>query len=288
MAVKFFGQYLIDNQVITRQDLLKAIDLQEKTNLRFGDLVIAMGLMTAEQAQAVHRAQRHDDLQFGDMAVKMGFLDPQQIGEVLNRQRREHLYIGEALVRLGCLTAEQLEQNLASFNREQKNYISEKTIIPAGVPHKPIWEIVADLTYKMLTRVTGLPFRPGPCTTIEQLPAKPVVVEMGFSGSVSARYLLTVSEQTHSLVANAILKENSGQEPSRTLDESVIDFVNIVCGNVATKATQLGYSLDISSASIHRDGATGLEIADDQVGLMFPIYLSDGEVFEITIFVKKD
>lgn len=289
MAVKFFGQFLIEQGVITRIDLLRAIDLQEKTNLRFGDLVISMGLMTREQVKTVHRAQRHDDLQFGDMAVKMGFMSQDQIAKVLDRQRREHLYIGEALVKLGALTSEQLAEQLAQFNREQKNYIVEKAAIPAGVPDRPIWEIVADLTYKMLTRIAGIPFRPGPCTTTGQLPKRPIIVEMGFSGAVSARYLLSFSETTHSLVANAILRDEGDQQNSLpTPDESIIEFVNIVCGNAVSQAARLGYSIDITPASLHRDNHEQLDVAGSRHCLMFPIYLSDGEVFEISIFIRDN
>ncbi len=288
MAVKFFGQFLVEKKVISRMDLLRAIELQEKTNLRFGDMVIEMGLMTNQQADRIHRAQRREDIQFGDMAVKMGLLSSDQVQHVLNKQRSEHLYIGEALVRLNSLTKQQLDCYLNEFDLEQKAYISEKIVIPAGVPHQPIWEIVADLTYKMLTRVAGLAFRAGPCTVTETLPARPLVVEMGFSGSVSARYLLTVSENARKLVANAILKDEATDNRSaEKMDDSVKEFVNIVCGNVASKATTLGYSIDISPAQVRIQTEADLAIPANQTGLMFPIYLTDGEMFELTIFVPK-
>jgi len=148
--------------------------------------------------------------------------------------------------------------------------------------------MVADLTYKMLTRVAGLSFRSGPCTIIDQLPKRPIIAEMGFSGSVSARYLLSVSENTRKLVAKAILEEDSvDNEPIEVLDDSVKEFVNIVCGNVAAKASQLGHSIDISPPEMRLDSAEGISVPADHTGLMFPIYLSDGEVFELTIFVPN-
>lgn len=289
MAVKFFGQFLVEKGAVTRMDLLQAIDLQEKTNLKFGEMVVEMGLMTAADVTRVHMAQRGEDLHFGDMAVKLGIISEAQVQQVLTHQRNSHLYIGEALVQIGVLSKQQLADSLIQFKQDQQSYITEKIEIPAGVPHRPIWEMVADLTYKMLTRVAGISFRPGPCTIIDKMPSRPVIAEMGFSGSISARYLLSVSESTRNLVAKAILDEDSVENESiEILDDSVKEFINIVCGNIAAKASQLGHSIDITPPEMRTDSASGIAVPKNHTGLMFPIYLSDGEVFELTIFVPTD
>jgi len=223
------------------------------------------------------------------MAVKLGIITEDHVQQVLTHQRNNHLYIGEALIKVGALSEDQLEKYLKEFKQDQQAYISEKVEIPAGIPHQPIWEMVADLTYKMLTRVAGISFRAGPCTVVEKLPSRPVIAEMGFSGSVSARYLLSVSESTRNLVAKAILDEESVEnEEIEVLDDSVKEFINIVCGNIAAKAAQLGHSIVITPPEMRADSASGIDVPQDHTGLMFPIYLSDGEVFELTIFVSKD
>ena len=289
MAVKFFGQFLIDKKIITKLDLLRAIELQEKTNLRFGDLVVEMGLMTREQIALTHRSQRHEDLQFGDMAVKMGFLSANQIQQILDRQRRKHLYIGGALVKLAIITEENLDLYLQKFKQIQKAHIAEKIVIPAAIPHQPVWEIVADMTYKMLTRIAGATFRTAPCTIIRTLPKRPVVIDMEFSDSVSACYFLTISQNTKKLIANAILKEGKVETgTTEDIDEAVKEFVDIVGGNVASKAAQLGYSIDITPAQMRRQDETDIKIPEDRIGLLFPIYFSNGEEFELTISIQRE
>ncbi len=289
MAVKFFGQFLIEKGAVTRMDLLQAIDLQEKTNLKFGAMVVEIGLMTTVDVARINQAQRSEDLHFGDMAVKMGILTEDQVQQVLTAQRNNHLFIGEALIKVGALSESELENYLKEFKQDQRDYISEKVEIPAGVPHQSIWEMVADLTYKMLTRVAGMSFRPGPCTIIDKMPSRPIVAEIGFSGSVSARYLLSVSESTRNLVAKAILDEDSVEnEPVEVLDDSVKEFINIVCGNVSAKAAQLGHTIEIAPPEMRDGNNDGIEVPKDQTGLMFPIYLTDGEVFELTIFVPQN
>ncbi len=289
MAVKFFGQFLIEKGVVTRIDLLQAIELQEKTNLKFGEMVVEIGLMTTADVARVHLAQRNEDLHFGDMAVKLGIITEEQVQQVLTQQRNNHLYIGEALIQIGALTKAELEEHLLAFKKDQQSYISEKIEIPAGVPHQSIWEMVADGEHDILSRVARISFRPGPCTIIEKMPSRPIIAEMGFSGSVSARYLLSVSESTRNLVAKAILDEESVEnEPVEMLDDSVKEFVNIVCGNIAAKAAQRGHTIDITPPEMRSDSNSGISVPQDHTGLMFPIYLSDGEVFELTIFVPQN
>ncbi len=288
MAVKFFGQYLVEHKIVTRMNLLQAIELQEKNNLRFGEMVIAMGLLSEEQAATIHRAQRNQDLQFGDMAVQLGLLKPDQVQHVLNRQRSQHLFIGQALVEIGALTEEQLDKHLQAFNGEQQPSLTEKITIPVGIPHGPIWEMVADLTYKMLTRIAGLSFRPGPCVEVNKIPSRPVIVEVGFSGAVSARYLLTVSENTRTLIANAVLQETPSTHQTEPLAEPILEFVKIVCGNVINKAVQLGYTIELTPPHLHAPEQVDVKIPADQTAIQFPIYLSDGEIFELTISVQKE
>lgn len=288
MAIKFFGQFLIDQGAITHSLLLKALNLQEKTNRKLGNIVIDMGLMSRVDIARVQQAQRHEDVMFGDKAVEKGFLTQQQLEEALALQRDNHLYIGEALVKLGALSHSQLNDYLKKFHHEQKPFLVEKVSIPASVAHQPVWEIVADLTYKMLSRIAGLSFRPGACEVIERLPQRTMIAEMGFSGSASARYLLSVSPRTRKIFARAILPNtDTEKESTEILDDSVMEFIHIICGNIAAKASQKGFQLDLGSPKINTGTAAGMPVPDDHTGLMFPIYLNDGEVFELAIFVSN-
>jgi CheY-specific phosphatase CheX/3-deoxy-D-manno-octulosonate 8-phosphate phosphatase KdsC-like HAD superfamily phosphatase len=288
MAIKFFGQFLIDQGAITHSVLLKALNLQEKTNRKLGDIVFDMKLMSRVDIARVQQAQRHEDVMFGDKAVEMGFLTPQQLEQALALQRDNHLYIGEALVKLGALSHSELNDYLKKFHQEQKPFLVEKVSIPAAVAHQPVWEIVADLTYKMLSRIAGLSFRPGACEVIERLPQRTMIAEMGFSGSASARYLLSVSPRTRKIFARAILPNTDLEtESTEILDDSVMEFINIICGNIAAKASLQGFQLDLGSPKISSGINADRHVPEDHTGLMFPIYLNDGEVFELAVFVSN-
>lgn len=288
MAVKFFGQYLLERKAVGHENLLKAIDLQETTNLKFGATALAMGLITLQVFEQVHDAQRLEDLKFGDMAIKLGILTEEQVKQVLIRQKNNHLYIGEALVRIGALSSEQLKLYLADFKEDQAPYIIDRIVIPTGIPHGPVWEIAADLTYKLLLRVAGLASRPGVCQISDGLDLADLAAVMPFKGTVNGRYILSVSMQTRKLIAMAILKEETVDgEADEVLNDTVMEFVNIVCGNIAAKAAQVGISFEIDPPYLIACTPDRLSVDASETALIFPIYVADGDPISLALFIKK-
>jgi hypothetical protein len=193
MAVKFFGQFLIEKGLILSDALLKAIALQDSTNVKFGEMAKSMGFITDADIERVRNAQRKEDLQFGELSVKMGILTLGKLKEILTKQKNSHLCIGEALVKVGAVNSEDLPKHLDAFKADQARYIVDKVAIPLGVPDPALAELAADFTYEMLSRIANLTFRPGQCVVVQGLHDNDTVVEMKMSGSIMAHYLLSIS-----------------------------------------------------------------------------------------------
>jgi len=279
MAVKFFGQFLVEKGVVSSEQVLKAIELQEKVNLKFGEMALSMGMITDKDVDRVHHAQRTEDLKFGDMAVKLGIISEAQLNEVLTRQKNNHLYIGEALVRVGGLTEEQLPQLLAEFKEDQAPYMVDRVVIPAGVPNGTLLEICADLTYKMMTRIADIQFRPGACALSDEIGSNDLLVGMELVQDLEARYVLSVSSGVRRMVAEGILKQGDVTgESEEMLNDTVMEFVNVVCGNVSAKAAQLGKNIEIRPPEVLQSGSGPLRVPAGKTGLRFPIYVSDEKV----------
>lgn len=288
MAVKFFGQFLVELGAVNREQLLEAVDLQERVNLKFGEMALSMKLITEADIERVHAAQRSEDLRFGDMAVKLGIISDDEMKQVLTKQKNTHLYIGEALVQIGAITAEELPGLLQAFKDDQAQYVTEKVLIPEGFPFPDLCEVTADLTYKMLTRVAGLSYRAGHCAVTGSIATNDVMASIDFTGQFGFTYLLCVSNATRDAMARAILvEEDVSGESIEVLEDSVMEFINIVAGNVAAKAAQLGKSTDLLPPVIVKPEGPGYDIPEGQVGLLFPIYLSDGEHAELVIILKS-
>lgn len=288
MAVKFFGQFLVEKGVVSRDGLLKAIELQEQKNLKLGEMALAMGYVTQKEIDRAHNAQLSKDMKLGDLLVEMGILTLERLGEVVARQKETHLYIGEALVQVGAMNSAQLRQYLDEFKADQARYVTDRIELPAGIPNSRIWEMTADLTCKMITRVLDIQFRAEKCRTVDSLGANFMMAAMDLSGDVQARYLISVSQGLQKRVARAILREESVEnEPAEVLEDTVMEFVNVVCGNVAAKASQMGAIIDINPPVAIHPPATGLPLPDGHIALCFPIHVGEGEKMELILLIRR-
>ncbi len=290
MAVKFFGQFLIEKDIITNESLLHAIELQERTNLKLGEMALAMEYITQADIDRAHKAQLSKDMKLGDLLVDLGILTLPQLLEVIARQKATHIFIGEALVKVGAITPEKLETALEAFKADQAPFVSDRVEIPEWLKdNRPTWEIVADLTYKMVTRIIGVQFRPGKCQDISRMSKSHMIAAMDISGDISCRYLLSVSAGIQKAIAKAILKEeNVDNEIVEVLEDTVMEFVNIVCGNVVAKASQSGVTLEIAPPETIHAGAAGLPVPVGSKGVLFPIHVMDGELMEMVLFIPQE
>lgn len=288
MAVKFFGQFLVEHGITTSAALLEAINLQDKNNLKLGEMAVAMGLITPADIQRAHNAQMSKDMKLGDLLVEMGFLTLAQLNDIITRQKNTHLYIGEALVQIGALSNDELRKHLEAFKADQEQYLSNGIELPVSSVNDKIWEMAADLTFKMVTRVLDLRFRPGKCILTDTISPNFMLAAMDLSGDVEARYLISVSEGLQKSIAMAILSEKCVDgEPVEVLEDTVMEFVNVVCGNVAAKASQMGVIMNINPPVTIHPPANGLPVPDGHSALLFPIHIEDGDTMEMILLIKN-
>ena len=287
MAVRFFGQFLVEKGIVSREDILAAIDLQEQRNLKLGEMAVKMGYLTPADIDRAHKAQFSKDMKLGDILIATGLLNADQLREILARQKETHLYIGEALVQGGSLTPEQLQHHLDEFNLEQAQYVSVGVELPAGVANGKTWEMIVDLTYKMVTRILGLQFKTEKGRLVSTLGGNFMMAALDLSGDVEARYLLSVSAGVQKTIARAILREDSVEsEPAEVLEDCVMEFINVVCGNVAAKASQMGGVINISTPVTIPPGAGGLPVPAGCTALCFPIHLGEEEKMELLLLIR--
>lgn len=288
MAVKFFGQFLLEKGFVSRESLLAAIELQEKRNLKFGAMALAMGYITPADIEQANKAQFSRDMKLGDLLVETGKLTVSQLEEIVARQKENHLYIGEALVLAGALSSEQLQQHLGAFREDQAPYACDTIEFPAGTADGRTWEMTVDLTLKMITRILGFNFRPGKCRVVTSLGTNFTMAAMDLDGDAKARYILSVSAPVQKKVAQAILRQKSVEhEPAEVLDDAVMEFVNVVCGNVVAKASQMGMAMEINPPLTIHPPAAGLPVPEGHTALCFPIHLADGERMELYLLIPQ-
>jgi hypothetical protein len=124
MFTQYFGQYLLNKNYLTLEQLHDGLEYQKETRLKLGVLAVNAGYMTADDADKINEEQKKLDKRFGEIAVDMGYLKEEQVDELLSSQKFGHLLLGQALVDRGYMTLQEFEK---SINEYKKDYsISDK------------------------------------------------------------------------------------------------------------------------------------------------------------------
>lgn len=115
MFTQFFGNYLLNEKLVTPEQLVWALQEKKNTRLKLGVLAINAGYMNASQVERVHMEQTKKDKRFGDLAVELGFVTEAQVDELLGAQKVGYLLLGQALVDKGYMTNAQFESAINSY-----------------------------------------------------------------------------------------------------------------------------------------------------------------------------
>lgn len=118
MFSQYFGHYLLNRNLITREELVKALDFQKSVHVKFGVIAVDKGFMTSNQVDEVHEKQKQMDKRFGEIAVESGYLTDEQVEALISHQKQGHLYLAQALVDLEIMTMDQFSNALTDYKKE--------------------------------------------------------------------------------------------------------------------------------------------------------------------------
>lgn len=131
MYAQFFGNYLLSRDIVTKEQLIHALQKKSSTRIKLGTLAIHAGYMTANEVDRVIIMQTHQDKRFGELAVSEGYLTEMQVTELLKTQIPDFLLLGQALIEDGVIdnqTFQDLIIDYQSINElDEFNYSTETT-----------------------------------------------------------------------------------------------------------------------------------------------------------------
>lgn len=279
MGVQFFGQFLLEENVIKREQLLDAIEYQESQNLKLGDYAVKKNFISAADADRINQLQQSKDLRFGEAAVELGLLSNGQVEELITAQKNDRVYLGDAVVTKGYATQEQIDKALAEFKEQQSGYHPNEVELPAEVPDKELASTFFDLTHKLLLRMGGIENKLTPAKLASgsvNIPGERV--QITFSGNYNTRYILGVPE----IIARKMAKKliNADDPSQDELIDIVREFANVVCGNILARLAQGGKNADISPPE---DPPADVAL-DNEKAVQIDIATPDGDVVTVITF----
>lgn len=115
MYSQFFGNYLLNEKLVTSEELLFALQELKSKQAKLGALAVHFGYMTPSQVEELHIIQTHEDKMFGEIALEKKYLTKEQIDELINYQKPTYLLLGEVLIEEELLTIEEFENALEKY-----------------------------------------------------------------------------------------------------------------------------------------------------------------------------
>jgi CheY-specific phosphatase CheX len=283
MGVKFFGQYLLENNVISSDQLMEAVNYQESINMDFGECALLKGYISEEDLVELKRKQREVDMRFGEIAIKLNILSPDQVMEILRTQKNTHIYIGEALVQKKFLTPDVIEKELALFKEDQSKYNTEEIMTPDEVRNPEVIKDVVGLTQKILYRVGRMVFKIDEGYISDMEPEKNfLMIQISLHGSFKCEYVLSLPEDISGLITSSIIGEDVN-EPADIVIDGVKEFCNIVCGNIIAALSLKGHRVDISAPLEVACSDDGYNLVKGRKAIFYPLVSIKGNADLILI-----
>lgn len=130
-----FGRYLIESHAATKEQVLRALDEQRRSNPFVGEIAVREGLLTVEQVLEVLDRQLSTHRDFGEQAMLLGYIDFRDYRRLGELKKEGFVPIGEVLVRQGVLTQRQMFQLLKShLESESKRRAPAVTEVEPTLP----------------------------------------------------------------------------------------------------------------------------------------------------------
>ena len=117
MEMPRFGQFLINNDIVTEVMVMEALVAQQKRQENIAGLAIAKKYLSVKQVLTVFNRLADSTASFTDMAEKLGYLTTSEVAMLKQQQQQSRPKIGEILVEMGVLKPATLDVMLEKYNR---------------------------------------------------------------------------------------------------------------------------------------------------------------------------
>jgi len=238
MYAQFLGNYLLNKEYVTSEQLIEALQYQKSVHLKMGVLAIHAGYMNAQQVEEVHIAQTRKDGRFGELAIEAGFLTEEQVSALLNSQKPDYLLLSQALVDKGYMTTSDFEKAMkeyqeaysisdSDFADEQNEKIAQliQNFYELNGENSNLLAEYITLLFNNIIRFIGKDFTPQKAIDLADYTANRCVIQK-IAGAFNAETAIDMDIET----AIAFASRYAGEEftdDNEYVQASVEDFMNL-------------------------------------------------------------
>lgn len=290
MFSQYFGQYLLNNRILTGAQLADCMAYEKAVHVKLGVLAISAGILTAAQVEDIHALQRRQDKKFGEIAIEQGFLTLTQLENLLESQKSKQISLSQAVLDRGYLTLAELEQALSAYKKDSGLSEEEWKLLQSGDIDSmmtifldfadaggsaKIYSEYVSLVVRSIVRFLGEVPLLGPSEPL-MVPADAWLVTQCISGDIDLYTGLYMDEAMLVQIACSYSQEKICSLNDLAKD-SVAEFLNLINGIFCVNASDKGTELDLKPQSIEQNAACAAYTAAYAV----PLVLSFGTVYLI-------
>ena len=240
MYAQFFGNYLLSHDLITKEQLLAAMEQKNTKRPKLGTIAMHAGYMSASEVEHIHILQTHQDRKFGELAVEVGILTPEQVDELLCSQTPDYLALGQALIDAGVIDNFEWERLVIEYISENEIYDLDnaedsKEKVEQLFRHylaesedardNDVVVMYCSLLFNNLVRFIGDDFTPVLGTRILEYP-KNFCVSQAICGKHNIKMYIDMSEETCIEFASRYVGDEF-YEFDEYVEAAVADFANL-------------------------------------------------------------
>ncbi len=284
MYTQFFGNFLLNKDVISPEELIKAMEKQAAIHIKFGTLAIHEGLLTASEVDHIVIIQTHKNKRFGEIAIEEGYLTKEQVDFVLEKQKPSYLLLGQILIEDGKLSNSDFENLISDYQSqyeifdlesdEEQNNLVTGLFSSFGEPgNEPISQTAIDyltLLFNNLIRFIGDDFTPLDLVAYQEDYPTNYCISQHISGNISIHSAMDMDTDTAINFASRYANEDfsSFDEYARA---SLEDFLNLHNGlyNV-NMSNERSVELSLTPPEVHSDDVLEFEPPSYLMPIMFP------------------
>ncbi len=284
MYTQFFGNFLLNKDVISPEELIKAMEKQAAIHLKFGTLAIHEGLLTASEVDHIVITQTHKNKRFGEVAIEEGYLTKEQVDFVLEKQKPSYLLLGQILIEDGKLSNSDFENLISDYqsqyeifdlesNEEQKNLVVGLITGFGKSEPEPVSQSVIDyltLFFNNLVRFIGNDFMPLDLVRYEEEYPTNYCISQRISGNIAIQSALDMDTDTAINFASRYANEDfsSFDEYARA---SLEDFLNLHNGLYSVNmSNERSVELSLTPPEVHSEDILEFETQTYLLSIMFP------------------
>ncbi len=282
MFNQIFGKFLLEQKLISSEQLEAIQNNQKKTRVKLGLIAVSEKLLSQEQANKINRKQALEDKRFGDIAVEMGFLTESQVGRLLKLQGNPYLSFVQSATELGIMTMEEIEAGMDLYQQENGFTNTDMEDFRSGDVDRMI-PLYVRSPQPLAAGLVGVAVR-----TIIRLIDSDISIEASYEADsyefenlamqeVEGEHsiLLGLAGEGNNLLAIA---ETFGREEFGKMDlfafDSVCEFINCVNGLYASELSLRNVQVDMVPPTFYQGG----RVTAEEKLLIVPIYVQNRKI----------